>query len=331
MQLAGDFAGVRPQSFSKKYRSYSMLMMPGRARTEANKGGKVFLPEVALNELSRLNIEYPMLFSVRSESTGRTTHCGVLEFISDPGICHMPAWMMANLAIDEGNTVSLKNVTLPKGSFAKLQPQSVDFYDISDHRAVLENSLRYFSCLTEGDNFSIDYNNKTYDIVVLKVQPADPSKAISIVETDLQIDFAPAPGMPDESTTPKSGSAPAAPEPVDPKESIEEREQEEIKKNVFRPFTGSGARLDGRAPKTDISQPIVAGPTSEAARREAERLARVKAAQARFAPGKLKFGGYSSAPAPPKTKEDGQPKEEPEPATKPTNSYFSGKGRSLKD
>ena len=37
-----------------------------------------------------------------------------------------------------------------------------------------------------------------YDMVVLEVKPKDPSKAISIIETDLQIDFAPALGMPDE-------------------------------------------------------------------------------------------------------------------------------------
>lgn len=304
-------------------------------------GGKIFLPPAALEQLSRLNIEYPMLFSVTSEKTGRKTHCGVLEFVADPGMCHLPAWMMANLAIGEGDTVTITNLTLPRGTYAKLQPQSVDFYEISDHRAVLENSLRTFSSLTEGDNFTIDYNNKTYDIVVLKVAPETPSKAVSIVETDLQIDFAPALGMPDEpvrgsannsggsSGKPGSGAESAGPA-VDPTETLRKREEEEIKKTVFRPFTGGGARLDGKKPKTDVTSPVVAGPTSEAARRDAERRARAQAAQTRFTAGKLRFG---SAPGPPPKKTDSST-ESSESSTGNANggtTYFSGKGRSLRD
>lgn len=33
-----------------------------------------------------------MMFSVSSER-GRKTHCGVLEFVADPGMMHMPAWV----------------------------------------------------------------------------------------------------------------------------------------------------------------------------------------------------------------------------------------------
>lgn len=57
-------------------------MMQGRERTEADKGGKVFLPASALRTLTRLNIQYPMLFSLSSDKSGRKTHCGVLEFVA---------------------------------------------------------------------------------------------------------------------------------------------------------------------------------------------------------------------------------------------------------
>lgn len=40
-----------------------------------------------------LHIEYPMLFKVSNNSTGRTTHCGVLEFIAQEGHVYLPRWV----------------------------------------------------------------------------------------------------------------------------------------------------------------------------------------------------------------------------------------------
>lgn len=34
-----------------------------------------------------------MLFKVDSPSTGRSTHCGVLEFVADEGVVYMPHWV----------------------------------------------------------------------------------------------------------------------------------------------------------------------------------------------------------------------------------------------
>jgi ubiquitin fusion degradation protein 1 len=44
--------------------------------------------------------------------------------------------MMETLGTEPGSIIEVKNVTLPLGSFVKIQPQSTDFLDISDHRAV---------------------------------------------------------------------------------------------------------------------------------------------------------------------------------------------------
>lgn len=44
--------------------------------------------------------------------------------------------MMKNLLLSEGDIVCVRNVSLPPGTFAKFEPQSVDFLDISDPRAV---------------------------------------------------------------------------------------------------------------------------------------------------------------------------------------------------
>lgn len=56
--------------------------------------------------------------------------------------------MMTNLLLQEGDVVTLRSATLPKGTFVKLQPHSSDFLDITNPRAVLETTLRSFSCLT---------------------------------------------------------------------------------------------------------------------------------------------------------------------------------------
>jgi hypothetical protein len=58
--------------------------------------------------------------------------------------------MMQNLLLEEGDVVSLASAALPKGTYVKLQPHSTDFLDISNPRAVLETTLRSFSCLTGG-------------------------------------------------------------------------------------------------------------------------------------------------------------------------------------
>lgn len=52
----------------------------------------------------------------------------------------------------------------------------------------LETSLRNYSCLTTGDTIMVAYNNKKYYIDIVE---AKPSPAVSIIETDCEVDFAP--------------------------------------------------------------------------------------------------------------------------------------------
>ena len=54
---------------------------------------------------------------------------------------------------------------------------------------MLEQALRNFSTLTQGDIVTIKYNTKFFDILILETRPA--GSGISIVETDLEVDFAP--------------------------------------------------------------------------------------------------------------------------------------------
>jgi len=154
-------------------------------QADLDKGDKIILPPSALDTLARLAVSYPMQFQVTS-GAGMTTHVGVLEFVAEEGRAYFPYWLLTSLAVSEGDMVTLRNAVLPRGTYVKFRPQSSDFLSISNPKAVLEASLRAFSCLSRGDSVAIAYNNKTYWIDVLDVKPGD---AISIVEADVNVDF----------------------------------------------------------------------------------------------------------------------------------------------
>lgn len=179
--------------------------MPDQTRKDdANYGGKIFLPVLALNKLTRMQISYPMLFQLTNEANGKLTHSGVLEFVAEEGRVYMPHWMMKTLELDPGDLVKINSCDLPKGKFVKIEPQSVSFLDISDPKAVLENVLRKFTTLTVNDIIEISYNDTIYEIKILEAKPEVVNAGICVIETDLETDFAPPVGYVEPKYTPKA-------------------------------------------------------------------------------------------------------------------------------
>ena len=271
----GGFGGPRGGRFEARYRVYPVAFLE---KPEAERGDKIFLPPSALDRLAQLHIEYPMLFEVENQRDGRRTHCGVLEFVSDEGVAALPYWMMQNLLLQEGDIVTIRSTALPKGTFVRLQPHSKDFLDITNPRAVLETTLRNFSCLTVGDTIPIHYNNKVYYIDIVE---AKPSNAISVIETDCQVDFAPPldyvepePTMAGSSSVQSSGREVAATEAVPmatesslatnsaaPGESSSEViDSSKSDGPTFLAFSGKGYRLDGKQPSGSRPVAIPAPP-----------------------------------------------------------------------
>ncbi|KAI5390789.1 uncharacterized protein LOC127103112 [Lathyrus oleraceus] len=219
--------------FEHTYRCFSVSSLD---RPILECGDKIIMPASALERLARMNIEYPMLFELRNPSSAdRTTHCGVLEFTADEGTVSLPNWMMEDMLLQNGDIVSLKNTSLVKGKFVKLQPHSKDFLDISNPKAMLETSLRSYSCLTTGHTIMIPYNNKKYYIDVVETKPCP---AISIIETDCEVDFAP----PLDYKEPEKN----LPSDLSDKESPQVEKETETKTPEVIPFSGSGRRLDGK-------------------------------------------------------------------------------------
>jgi len=56
-------------------------------------------------------------------------------------------------------------------SLVRWPPHVQDFLDISNPKAVLERTLRGYSCLTKGDTICLPYNNKKYFIDVIEAKP----------------------------------------------------------------------------------------------------------------------------------------------------------------
>jgi ubiquitin fusion degradation protein 1 len=168
-----------------------------------------------------------MLFKLINRSKSRETHCGVLEFVAEEGRCYLPYWMMKNLLLNEGDLIQVEYVNLEIARFAKFQPQSTDFLEISNPKAVLENALRNFATLTKGDVISINYNEKNYELCILETRPGN---AVSIIECDMDVDFAPPVGY-EEPPKQYGRNKPAVPSVPS------------------KPTQNDGYRLDGKAKK----------------------------------------------------------------------------------
>ncbi|KAJ6623556.1 ubiquitin fusion degradation protein UFD1-domain-containing protein [Mycena sp. CBHHK59/15] len=178
-----------PRAYDEYFKAYSVAMLPGKERLNLSYGGKIIMPPSALANLTALDLPSPWMFQLRNPSnSAASTYGGVLEFIAEEGVVHLPYWMMKTLRLNEGDPIRITGAELPKGKLVKLQAQSVHFLEISDHKAVLEQALRNFSALTQGDIIEINYNSITFGILVMETSPG--GQGISVLDTDLEVDFA---------------------------------------------------------------------------------------------------------------------------------------------
>lgn len=125
--------------------------------------------------------------------------------------------MMQTLKLDVGDMIQIKTTSLELAKLVKLQPQSVKFLEVSDPRAVLENAFRNFAAVTKGDVFAFEYNGEIYEMAVLDVKPETPKMGVSMIETDVSVDFAPPAGYVEPSVmkpTSRAGSGTSTPRSV---------------------------------------------------------------------------------------------------------------------
>jgi len=264
MSFFGNFGNPRIDVFSQLYPCYSGAYCD---KNFIDDGGKIILPPSALNQISHMNVVWPLMLKITNPVTGAHTHCGVLEFSAQEGKMFVPFWIMENLGIQPGSSAKCETASLRKGKFVKLRPRKKEFVETADPKVILERKLRDFSCLTHGDTIVIAYNDKRYEIDVMEVKDdTGPCEAISIVETDLNLEFERPLDMPESPVrqTPTANdsvagsgepqteadmlfTAPIVPQKTKnpKKESEKDREKEQDAKS-FRAFAGSGFRIDGK-------------------------------------------------------------------------------------
>ncbi|CAF0740127.1 unnamed protein product [Adineta steineri] len=252
--------GANVGPFRAIYKCYSAAFLPDhdRGRLNVENGGKILLPQAALEQLAEQN--GIMLFKLKNTKLDRIIHCGVLEFIpNDDKTCYLPNWMMHHLLLQEGDDISVEFVALPTATFVRFQPQSKDFLDISNPKAVLETALRNYNCLTKGDVIAINYLNRSYELLVLELKPAD---AVTIIECDMEVDFAPPVGYVEPKYTPTSSqniaTTPKTTNPMasTPGDSLSSIPSSYKSPSTFMPFHGQGNRLNGKNRSKDQEQQL---------------------------------------------------------------------------
>lgn len=140
-------------------------------------------------QLSPVNEEGLLNIDAADQESRRTTHSGVLEFTAEEGSVGLPPHVWQNLcATDTPKThmIEVRYAWLPKGTYAKLQPDRIGFSDLPNHKAILETSLRQHATLSQDDIFTVNYGELTYKLRVLELKP---STSVSVLETDIEVDI----------------------------------------------------------------------------------------------------------------------------------------------
>lgn len=237
--------------------------------------------------------------------------------------------MMETLGMDVGDMIQIRTTSLELAKMVKLQPQSTNFLEISDPKAVLERAFRNFATLTKGDVFNFEYNDTVYDVAVLDVKPETDKMGVSMIETDVSVEFAPPVGYVEPerksgTSTPRSGKGGV---PAGGVLHNQGTMAQAINYSAIAPsvtststnFSGEGQRLAKKGSKNATPKPATPVPVDALGVPKRRTGA---PAPLRLPPNKL-FFGYEVKPV--KTKEEKE--EETKNATKP---HFAGAGQSLR-
>ena len=156
-------------------------------------GDKIKLPPSCFNELSSQGAleKGPMCFRLsRPDAPSSVTQSGVLEFTAMEGFIELPPHVWTNLSFHLNKPqiplVEVKYANLPKGTYAKLQPDDQGFSDLPYHKAILETTLRLHTTLSQGDIITVTHGDFSYRLRVLELKP---STSVSVIDTDVEVDI----------------------------------------------------------------------------------------------------------------------------------------------
>eukprot|EP00029_Vermamoeba_vermiformis_P013246 TRINITY_DN8162_c0_g1_i1.p1 TRINITY_DN8162_c0_g1~~TRINITY_DN8162_c0_g1_i1.p1 ORF type:complete len:515 (+),score=117.06 TRINITY_DN8162_c0_g1_i1:3-1547(+) len=178
------------------YRKRLRVMSAARLEDsiDLERGNKVLLPPSVLQFLSSFEITFPLIFELNLPNFQRL-YCGVLEFMAAEDTIVLPNWMMRMYYIEEDCEIELRSVSLPKCTFVKFQPHSLELlksnsFDTDRIVALLEFALPHYSTLTLGDTIELVHNGQTHLLNVLEIQPASAVSLVAEPYLDIKIEFA---------------------------------------------------------------------------------------------------------------------------------------------
>ncbi|KAG8529964.1 uncharacterized protein KY384_005446 [Bacidia gigantensis] len=152
------------------------------------------------------NLPHPLTFRLVNPTNSRILYAGIREFSAAEDTVGLSSFVRTALGIEEedvkssneadiGHSLDSKEKAkltihaqqLPKGTFVKLRPLEAG-YDVDDWKALLEQHLRNtFTTLTNGEEILIPAGKEVFRFLVDGLKPN--AEAISIVDTDLQVDI----------------------------------------------------------------------------------------------------------------------------------------------
>merc|ERR1719421_1753794 len=93
------------------------------------------------------------------------------------------------MGVADADALIVESATLPKGTFAKLQPLSEEFATLDDPKGTLERAITgVFTTLNKGDSIVVPVaGHGDIEVFVVDLQPAD---AVCVIDTELEVDFA---------------------------------------------------------------------------------------------------------------------------------------------
>lgn len=134
----------------------------------------------------------------RIEVGERVAHVGVLDYGGvASGTIGLPMEVMERLGLDassRGTTARATYAALPSATRMTLRPKTNDFardFAAEDVREVLERVMMGRSAAAVGDEIHVSRGEKTYRLSVAGVEPDDGHGAVSLLETDVEVDLEP--------------------------------------------------------------------------------------------------------------------------------------------
>lgn len=229
--------------------SFMCSTQPEELTKRLKSSNKILLPPSVLYKLNQQDLSNDiMFFRVSNKVMEFGIVCGVHEFSAPPGICHVPFHIMNNIGITEGQEVEIEKVCPVQGTYMKLRPHKTAFINLSNPKAVLERIMSHdHPVVSQGQTIELYYEDLDCKYLIDIVE-TKPDEIISIVNTDINIDFDQPLDYVEPPPQPKYSPPSGIPSPGAQQNKIISREtqlksMQSPTTKQFVPFSGQGNKL----------------------------------------------------------------------------------------